>query len=63
MKSQCKMLLFFLTTIFIINISWGDVYPYDGAVNYDVKRDRIISLAEDFNTLYYYVGPDHSCPK
>jgi hypothetical protein len=34
-------------------------YPYNGSVIHKVKRDRIMAIAEDYATLYYYVGPDN----
>jgi len=37
-------------------------YSYDGNVSYDVRRDRIIAIAEDYNTLYYYCGPANLTP-
>ncbi len=33
--------------------------PYLGAVNHDVKRDRIIAIAEDYTSLYWYCGPEN----
>jgi len=57
-------------TIFIF-LLWGFIsifsvvatnYPYDGNVAHDVKRDRIIAIAEDYNTIYYYCGPANLTP-
>ena len=33
--------------------------PYLGAVNHDVKRDRIIAIAEDYTSLYWYCAPEN----
>jgi len=38
----------------------ADFYPYDGQLTHDVKRDRIMAIAEDFNTLYYYVNANNA---
>jgi len=50
----------FLTLIICIACAcsaWGTNYAYDGYVAHNVTRDRIIAIAEDYATLYYYVGP------
>jgi hypothetical protein len=34
-------------------------YSYDGSLNHDVKRDRIIAIGEDYATLSWYCGPEN----
>ena len=53
---------FILITILFLTLSsllMAAHYSYNGSVNHDVKRDRIMAIAEDYATLYYYVGPDN----
>ena len=58
-----------IATILIIGASatiLATNYAYDGEVSRDVKRDRIMAIAEDYFTLYYYIGSDNiddwNCP-
>jgi hypothetical protein len=42
-----------------------DYYAYDGRVLFDVKRDRIMAIAEDYATLRYYMSSANAtaqCP-
>ncbi|MDK2973020.1 MAG: hypothetical protein PWP23_2775 [Candidatus Sumerlaeota bacterium] len=43
----------------LISTVWAANQSYDGNVSHDVNRDRILSISEDYSTLYYYVGPDN----
>ena len=62
MHMRRNNLYFIPITIIILSLpglltaTW---YPYNGSVSHDVKRDRIMAIAEDYATLYYYVGPDN----
>lgn len=55
------MLFIFFSVSILLNAQ--DYYPYDGQVNYDVKRDRIIAISADYATLNYYCGPDNVIPQ
>ena len=58
-----KLTIKIMSAIFVILClqisSHATNYPYDGAVGSDVTRDRIMAIAEDGATLYYYVGPEN----
>ncbi|MBN1902459.1 fibronectin type III domain-containing protein, partial [Candidatus Sumerlaeota bacterium] len=55
-NSKLRMVLCFLILAQIAFTSLGVTYPYDGQVNRDVRRDRIIAICEDYASLFYYVG-------
>ena len=58
--------LFGILILFVPAIAGADLYFYDGQVDHDVKRDRIIAIAEDYATLHYYVAKKNidasNCP-
>ena len=58
-----NVMLFALCILFILVFPASQLfavkYPYDGKVSSNVRRDRIIAIAEDYLTLYYYVGADN----
>ncbi len=49
-----RFVTFFVISTVLIGVVWATNYAYDGDVSHDVKRDRIIAIAEDYDTLYYY---------
>ena len=48
-----------LTVGILLISSMPFAVPYLGEVNHDVKRDRIIAIAEDYASLYWYCGPEN----
>ncbi|MBN1902245.1 fibronectin type III domain-containing protein, partial [Candidatus Sumerlaeota bacterium] len=52
----CILLFFFLDSV----IFAADYYSYNGSVAQDVKRDRIMAIAQDFNSLLYYLSSDNA---
>ncbi|MCX7766096.1 MAG: hypothetical protein N2246_05255, partial [Candidatus Sumerlaeia bacterium] len=61
-KTSVNLVLLILFSSSIL-LRAQDYFPYDGQVNYDVKRDRIIAISEDYATLNYYCGPDNVIPQ
>lgn len=58
-----KNFYIFILILIYINTSSvfsADYYSYDGQVASNVKRDRIIAIAEDHFTLYYYLSSDNA---
>ena len=55
---------YFIQSTFILGwfllapLAWATNYAYDGHVDHDVNRDRIMAIAEDHNTLVWYSSAD-----
>ncbi|MFH0792791.1 MAG: fibronectin type III domain-containing protein, partial [bacterium] len=47
----------FVFGFYLLGSSASVADDYIGQLDYDVKRDRIIAISEDYSSLYYYVGP------
>ncbi|HNT35373.1 MAG TPA: fibronectin type III domain-containing protein, partial [bacterium] len=55
MTIACKRSVLMLCFVFGLCLpAWTVNYPYEGSVSSNVKRDRILAIAEDYATLYYY---------
>lgn len=53
------LIVLVIVMLFPAQLSFAVNYPYDGNMSSNVRRDRIIAIAEDYATLSYYVGPDN----
>ena len=61
---RSNLILTILSTLLVASAPFvhADYYSYDGRVNSDVKRDRIIAIGEDFATLRYYMSQENTDP-
>ncbi len=59
LKSLRINIILTMILLFGFNIFSADYYTYDGRVLFNVKRDRIIAIAEDYASLSYNASSDN----
>ncbi len=67
MKNNRSIAIHMIIGLFVVALGAApafaaDYFSYDGRVLYDVKRDRIMAIAEDFFSLSYYMALENTIP-